>query len=278
MTNELVFSAPPIREAELSTLIARRAERYTMGDRSSVPIETFEMLTVGVLMTLSLAVRDGNDPSEPYEKLFESGQKCLNRRVRRGKLLVHELAAFEPCVMNEGYRETAASLSAALKRYDPSFFPQVLPAEITYPLLIPVSETLTGIELFNAYITQLLSENRLLNRFDRNAAAAYLNAYTAHDGGLLINMPEPILEQAIGCVLAGTDARLLTLNEGERERAFAHRERLDAAAERLCGVLGASERERQLIDAVSRSLCARLAAIPEGETAAGFFRVFCGGA
>ena len=76
-------------------------------------------------------------------------------------------------------------------------------------------------EGLNGYLTHLAAENRLLNCFDRGAVECVLNAASPDYEDLLLNLYQPVFQNALGRCLLGRD--VLELSITAEERAELHR-------------------------------------------------------
>ena len=205
-------------EGELYALLAERAERYTMGDSSSLRTESAEALLRGILYCVSLACRQqtGTQGSVPVKALFEQGRMEAERMARRGRLLLKQAEAFPPPVTNEAYRETLSYLPGFFKRYDPAFLSAEIPCDIDYPLCHPIMDSVLGVEYMNGYLRRVITENGFLRRFSRERLTAlYEHCFDDYDG-LLVNLYAPAAEAAVGCALIGRSVAELTASKAER--------------------------------------------------------------
>lgn len=99
--------------------------------------------------------------------------------------------------------------------------PHMIGCTIDYQLFLPVREGLEGIRFLNGYLTHLAAENRLLNCFDRGAVECVLNAASPDYEDLLLNLYQPVFQNALGRCLLGRD--VLELSITAEERAELHR-------------------------------------------------------
>ncbi|MEN6595945.1 MAG: DUF6179 domain-containing protein [Clostridiaceae bacterium] len=237
---------------EFVLLLASRTNRYTMGDSSSVRIETAERLARGALYCVDLHIRlspGGESGGQSVRSLFEAGVKDARRLARHGMLLLKQAEANRPPIENIGFGDTLASLPQFFRAYDTAFFAQEIPCDIDYPLCHPVPESLLGVEYVNEYIRRLLVESAFLRMFPAPLLALVYERSFGGDGGLLVNLYAPVAEAALGRVLAGkavsnllTDAldraliwrRMNGVPESEALGA------LEQAAKSVCGELNIS--------------------------------------
>ncbi len=204
---------------EFVALLASRTNRYTMGDSSSVRMETAERLARGALYCVDLHIRlsPGGEPgAQSVRSLFEAGVKDVQRLARHGKLLLKQAEANRPPVENIGFGDTLASLPIFFRAYDTAFFAQEIPCDIDYPLCHPVSEALLGVEYVNEYIRRLLVESAFLRLFPAPLLALVYEQSYGGDGGLLVNLYAPVAEAALGRTFAGKAASNLLTDATDR--------------------------------------------------------------
>lgn len=208
------------RSEELLALLVERTARYTMGDSTSVRVETAARLLEGILYCLNLSKRSAGaqDPNATVKDRFFAGVREAERLKRRAALLYAQAKRFEPPVVNLGYTETCLALSGFFRQYDPAFFAQEIPCAIDYPLCQPVSERLKGVEYLLDYLKRWLVESSFLRMMDADSLRRLYAGYYADDPDLLVNLYLPAAEAASLCALAGRPVRQLTLRPADRER------------------------------------------------------------
>lgn len=207
---------------EVIVLLAKRISRYTMGDSTSVPIETGTRLLEGI--AYCTALHRSSDRSEvamgaPLEERFFAGVAEAKRLTRRAKLLLCEAQRRQPPVVNIGFQDTLSALPGFFQRYDADFFAQEIPCSIDYPLCQPVPDALLGIEYLLEYLRCWLAESRLLRCFSKEALVRLYERYYGDYDGLLVNLYLPVAEMATLCALAEMPVRALSLSEEELGRA-----------------------------------------------------------
>ena len=115
-------------------LLARQAERYTMGESSSLRRETAQALLESVGLSLEAYFREqGLSPrtllTEDPETLLRAAEGTVRRQVRRTQLLYRRACR---CVLQEeslSLRETLDSIGGFFRAYDPYFFPAEIPCD-----------------------------------------------------------------------------------------------------------------------------------------------------
>lgn len=195
-------------QGQLLELLGRRTERYTMGDSSSVPIETAEELFRSICFTISLLLKSGSDMNglrdcEDMEALLKEGQKKIQRLVEIGKWMLHKAKEGALPIENISYNDTIRNIEDFFKKYDIQFFAHEIPCSIDYQLCHAVPEELQGIKYINEYLRRIVLENRFCNRFDSGKIIKLLEAYCPDYRELLINIYEPVATNVLGRALLG---------------------------------------------------------------------------
>jgi hypothetical protein len=202
----------------LLALLSDRIARYTMGDSTSVPIDTAQRLLESIAFCVELHGADVNkDVSDdaPLSERFWAGVREAKRRARRAKLLFSEAKRWQPPVVNIGFQDTLAALPTFFRYYDAEFFAAEIPGSIDYPLCRPVVEELLGVTFVQDYLTRWLVESRFLRAFSKEALVRLYERYYGDYNDLLVNLYLPVAEMAVLCALADAPVRQLALGETE---------------------------------------------------------------
>ena len=194
-------------QTRLWQLLSRQAEKYTMGESTSLRRETAQALLESIVLSLEAHFREqGLSPhallaGDP-EALLRAAEETVRRQVRRTQLLYHRACR---CVLQEesiSLRETLESIGGFFRAYDPRFFAGDVPCDIDYQLSRPVDESLRGVWYLRAWLEQLVTEDAFLRRFDP-AAVRRLLAAVCPEGHreLLVNLYEPTATAALGLTM-----------------------------------------------------------------------------
>ena len=238
--------------ARLWKLLSEQTERYTMKDSSSVPVETAEELLRSICYTLDFALeKKGLERSAlagaDLDALLREGQALLLEEMRTVRRLWQRARSCAVRVENVYYRATLEDVAPYFSRYDHEFFAHRCCADLDYPLLEPVPETLLGLSYMRVYFERFNMENRLFNAFDARIAERLLCAAVPEHKNAFFNLCEPLLTNAAGLAILRKDVRGLDISQEEREllcEIFACapgkglRPILRGAAERLCREIG----------------------------------------
>lgn len=233
-----------MNEAVMS-LLERQMLLYTMGEHSSLPVETVEELARSIAFTIEQCQGEAGElmaPAPAPEALLAQGRRVLEREVSRGRMLLRGVEAGAPAFAGRSYRGTLAEIHGFFRAYDLRFFAHQIPCLIDYQLAQAVPAELLGVRFINEYLRRLACENAVCARFDPARADKLLREQDSLYTQEVTNLYEPLAERALALALLGGDIHGLALTEGQRA---ALRERL-AAGERLTGAAGRLARALEL--------------------------------
>ncbi len=212
-------------QCELWALLGKRTSRFTMGDSSSVPVETAQGLLHSVCFSIGLELRKCPGlrqaairlRTEGIAALFELGKGEVKKKVLEGRAMLDELLRCAAPTNNRAFLDTVhKALPMFFKRYDADFFAHDITCDIDYQLFCSVEE-LEGVEYINEYLRRLLLENRLVSAFEPNTVYRLLEGYCVDPVEQLINLFEPVFVNAVGLALLEQDCRKLNIRDGERD-------------------------------------------------------------
>lgn len=218
-SNELLALIPETRfysenPESLYLLLEERIRRYTMGDSTSVPVDTARRLLESILYCLNIqrrADKNALPDSAPMKTRWQAGVDAAKRTAKRAKLLLLQAQRTPPPITNTAYNDTLSALPAFFAGYDADFFAQEIPCSFDYPLCQPVSDALLGAEYIQDFFRRLLAENTFLRAFSADALLSLYEKYYIDYADLLVNLYLPAAEMATLCALAGTPVRALSL-------------------------------------------------------------------
>lgn len=264
-------------QCDLWALLAKRTQRFTMDDSSSVPVETAQRLLHSVCFCIGLELWGSGGLQRAARRLiaagvsplFEKGRGRVKELLRKGRGLLEELKNTAYPTNNRAFRDTVFhALPAFFAHYDPDFLAHEIPCSIDYPLSYAV-EGLEGVQYINEYIHRLLLENGFLARFDAEYVRRLLRGYCREPDEQLINLFEPVFTNAVGLALLQKDCMALNILDGDRYalllllRGCSGEElalRITEAVGRVCETagIGNDSAVRAYLAHAGRELCARI--------------------
>ncbi|MDD4849409.1 MAG: DUF6323 family protein [Gemmiger sp.] len=268
-------SGDPALQAGFLGLLARQAARYTAQQSSSLPVEQAQALLASVSYTLEngtgqadlFAPGAGAAPCV-WDAAFAKGQHRLEQKRRFARLLWRQACRYRSNtpLENRALTDTLASIGQGLRAYQKTllFAAQTFPAEIDYPLCLPVEDAPAGplgIDYATAWLRQLLVEEELLAAFSPADIEALLRGYCPDYRGQLINLYLPVATNALGRVLAGLAPAGLDIPPAARATLWERLATLDAEGCRHTLAPAARSLARQLsLSAAGAACLARTAA------------------
>lgn len=262
-------------QLELWSLLAKQASLYTLGESSSISECDAHRLLASACYVLGVDP-DDPDPASVQKVSAEGAGAVFKRNLQRIEAdavrvesLWKDVCLNMPLLESVALKDTLESLRDFKARYEPRFFAHEIPADIDYPLCQPVAEKLKGVDYVAVYLERLLVECRFLQSFDLSRCRALLRSVHPDYGGLILNLFEPIAANALGCALAGCEARSLRLDDDARVRLRDElrgvgparlARRLQQAGELVCAQLGQDDAAvRAYLGALAQSLRPRIA-------------------
>lgn len=199
----------------LFVLLEERIRRYTMGDSTSVPVETARRLLESILYCLELNRRFSNVEAAleaPLRTRWQAGVLEAKRIAKHAKLLLLQAQRTPPPIVNTAYSDTICALPQFFAAYDADFFAQEIPCSFDYPLCQPVSEALLGPEYMQQFLRRIITENSLLRAFSPEVLRDLYERYYVDYADLLVNLYLPVAEMATLCALTSSPVHSLFLS------------------------------------------------------------------
>ena len=211
-------------EAQLETvqldsisLLAKQTRQYTSGESSSVRVETAQQLLASILYTIGVYLKTCSSPEEAIKEVTEDGLTILHHKglviidkmIKSTKALHRSIIKNLIQTKNVFYSATIVEgIQGFFKLYSPDFSAQEIHITADYPIHHP-KEPFLGIEFIRNYLECIYYENLFCSQFTPDTIHHLLCAYESDYSQLLINLYEPILLAAVGCIL--TDKEVLRL-------------------------------------------------------------------
>lgn len=266
---------------KLWELLGKRVENFTMGDSSSVRVETARELLTSICYTIGLNFESGVPlntvrarlTDEDLNELLKTGVEKVKLKVSAGEALLKKAVVSAPAVEIDAYRQTLTEIGSFFKRYHYHHFAHEIPCIIDYPLAHPVSETLLGVDYICAYLRCVIIENDFCGRFDVSAVVLLLKSVCPDYKENLLNIYETAAFSAIALALINGDIHSLEIKESDREKLYQSictyqedemRSKLETAVSALCADLDISDPDaKEYLRETAAALYARLKAVSE---------------
>lgn len=196
-------------QLEAAQLLRTQAESYTGGESTSLRAETAEALLRSVLYTVGMTLKAYPTPEAALDalrrgkmdRLFDSGRRRISAKLKNIRALHAQLGRTLFRTENVFYRATlSGGIAGFLKLYRPEFAAQETHITLDYPLCTgPLA--LTGVELIERYLRSAVCENRFLRCFEPERVHALLLSLGEGYRQTVMNLYEPVLIAALGCVM-----------------------------------------------------------------------------
>lgn len=198
---------------ECLNLLAYQTERYNGGDSSSIRVEKAQDTMTSILFAIGVWLKTYPNPDDavaalrrdPVKALYQKGRKRIDTLLSTTKVihtkLVHQLVDTK----NVFYHGTlVGGILGFFRLYYPDYAAHEIHITADYPLYNPAPK-LAGIEFMKTYVEAAYCENQFCRFFAAADIHHLLSGYVADYQEQLINIYEPILTPAIGCIVAGVD-------------------------------------------------------------------------
>lgn len=200
-------------------LLAKRTERFTGGESSSVKVETAQSILQSIFYSIGIYLKSFPDPDmsiavlkqKPLPELYHQGKKLIEIQLDSTKQLFYEIQNDHLITDNYAYNDTLLDgIPGFFLAYDVDFAAHDTPASIDYPLSDDKMD-LVGIEYISSYLQKLFLENEFCKNFPVHDIHCLLRGYDDHYQDLLINIFELVLTNAVGSSLANKSVQLRVL-------------------------------------------------------------------
>lgn len=271
----------PAEEAQwnrrLLGLLQEQLRRRTQGDSASMLVEEAGELMESIRYTLDCYLQTRRlSPAvaltaEPRALFADAQRSLLGILAETKQLYDAALAAVRP-LGSQSLLGTLRGLGVFFARYDARLYAHHIPADMDYPLCLPVPDRPAGVWWVRAYLLRLMTENALLTRLDEARVARLLARVCTDYDQMPVNLYEPVAFNMTGLALLGGGETLLELSPAQAERIRdmlaalppeAARAALTQAARRACARLGLpAEADARYLALAAHAMLPRLGAAP----------------
>lgn len=223
---EQAYMSGMLSEAQLEkiqldclSLLAKQTERYNSGGSSSILVEGAQSLLTSIMFTIGVRLKTYPNPDEAVAAiqkdgvyaLYQAGREGIDRLIKSTKILHSSIIANLLQTENVFYRSTIVDgIKGFFKLYYPEFAAQEIHITADYPVH-HLMERLVGIEFIQKYLECIYYENLFCAQFSAENVHHLLCGYDEDYEELLVNIYEPVLSAAIGCILSGRDVHKLEM-------------------------------------------------------------------
>lgn len=217
---EEAYSAKLLSDNELEriqfdclALLAKKTERYNMGDSSSIGVDKAQDLLSTIMFTVGVELKNYKNPDDGIEVLqrdgvdsiYKAGYKRIEGLVKQAKMLQSTIICNLFETKNVFYSSTVVDgINGFFKLYYPEFESREIHITADYPVYKRM-EPLLGIEFIGKYLEYIYYENEFCTKFSSEDVHHLLCGYDEKYESLLFNIYEQVLTSAIGCILTGGD-------------------------------------------------------------------------
>lgn len=233
MMNEMTPTGLPLpEEASQSDILAaqiklwgflgRLVNAYTMGESTSVRIETAQELLASACYVLGIDADSASGMTAvlgwDLDDRHRAGVKTIEAKIKAATQLWQAACLGAPRLENQSLADTLGSISGFAKQYHYRYFAHRITCDIDYQLCHPVPDSVLGVDYIIRYLRRILIENDFLNRLDPDACIGVLNACCPDFKAQLINLYQPVATNAIGLALIGGDIHGLGISPLQRRQ------------------------------------------------------------
>jgi hypothetical protein len=176
-----------ITSEDLWQILARQTALYTNMEGESVPVEVAEELLKSVLFCMEI----GGD--------LLSGQRMLTQKTEAAKRLYMRAKSGRLPLEAAVYREDLREYAKFFTWYDIRFMAHEIPCMLSYPLAIPVPETLQGIDYITEHLNRRIWEDDYLRQFPLAYLRKTLNKRVPGWQILPLNMCGGVIDDINNC-------------------------------------------------------------------------------
>lgn len=205
---------------ELLPIVTRLTEKYTSKESTSVSYETARQLMAAVVYCIDENQKEGKENAlakgqmPSAQLMYDRGCQIVTKKVHRAKEIYDSLIEGFEDYGCENYKSTIIEgIPQFFMRYDAMFHPQDHLLTLDYPCMGRKSGE-CGIDLILTYLEGIQKEKAFLDCFPRAAVIRILEKISPEYQELYFdNICEPVLQQAVRCMIAEVPLKDLALKE-----------------------------------------------------------------
>lgn len=208
---------------QLRNLFVKQANKFTLGDSSSIPEETASDILSSIGYTIGIELQGINDfnkrvetlLSTPIESIFSTGLQKIKNMLKKAKLYYLQTKKHMLKIDVISYNDTLVhGIEIFFQKYDCDFYSHCTPGSIDYPLAYDKLDTI-GVQYVLIYLKKVYLENFLCKRVKHSTLLKLLNNYNRNHNVLLFNIFKVILHNLIGCIIIDKNPNNILLSKNE---------------------------------------------------------------
>lgn len=218
-------------QSESLLLLEEQSRKWSRGGSSSLRMERAQQLLDSVFYVTGVSLKEFATPEEALSglkregltELWKSGSRKVRRQIQIARFQHDQLKRNLFLSENEFYRSTVVDgINGFFRQYQPEFAAHEIPITVDYPAFLPI-KNLKGIEYIRRYLQYISYENRFCLCFAPEGVHQLLRGFHKDYTQIPMNLYEPVLATALGCVLNGKPVENLNCDLTIMQKLFAER-------------------------------------------------------
>lgn len=218
-------------QAESLSLLEELNRKWSRDGSSSLRLERAQQFLDSVFYVTGVSLKEFPTPEDALEALKQEGLTALWKKGLRSVQHQIQIAHFQQAQLkrnlflsqNEFYRSTVVDgMDGFFRQYQPEFAAHEIPITVDYPTFLPI-KNLKGVEYIKRYLKYISYENRFCLCFAPEKVHRLLCGFHENYTQIPMNLYEPVLATALGCVLNGMSVENLDCDISVMQNLFAER-------------------------------------------------------
>lgn len=208
---------------QIKDLFIKRAERFTLGDSSSLPEETATDLLNSITYTIGIELQSFTNLKEQIQilisksinSIFYNGLEKVKKMLKQAKLYYLQTKKHMLRIGVIAYNDTLFDgLEEFFKNYDCDFLSHHTPGYIDYPLAYDKMDSI-GVQYVITYLKKIYVENIICKSIDHGDLIKILKNYDKNYSVLLFNIFKVVVHNTIGCIIINRNPNKILLEEND---------------------------------------------------------------
>ena len=224
-------------QAESLSLLEELNRKWSRNGSSSLRVERAQQFLDSVFYVTGVSLKEFPTPEDALEALkreglaalWKKGLKDVQRQIQIARFQQEQLKRNLFSSENEFYRSTVVDgMNGFFRQYQPEFAAHEIPITVDYPTFLPI-KNVKGIEYIRRYLKYISYENQFCLRFAPERVHRLLCGFHENYTQIPMNLYEPVLATALGCVLNGMSVENLYCDISVMRNLFAERSAAEIA-------------------------------------------------